>query len=104
MPTAPWNEFGYSLEFDAEGKREGLSIDFRSVAELLVELERQAQHHRLDIERIIVAPEYVDSILTVKEAPDIARLASRFMRRPAWVRHDEHLHVDLKVVPPAALP
>ena len=104
MPTAPWNQFGYSLEFDSSGNGEELSIDFRSVAELRVELGRQGQRHGLDIERIITAPEYVDRILAVKEAPDITRLASRFMRHSAWVRHDEHLHVDFKMVRSGDLP
>jgi hypothetical protein len=29
-------------------------------------------------------------------APDLAPLSARFMRRPAWIRHDEHLHVDFR--------
>jgi len=98
MPTAPWNEFGYSLEFDSSGHGEGLVIDFESVAELLVEVDRQAQAHGLALDRIIVAPEYVDRILAAK-ALGIRQLASLFMRTPAWVRHDEHLHVDFRVLP-----
>jgi penicillin-insensitive murein DD-endopeptidase len=37
MPTPSWRKFGYGLEFDAEGKGEGLVIDFTSLAELLAE-------------------------------------------------------------------
>jgi penicillin-insensitive murein DD-endopeptidase len=98
MPTAPWNKFGYLLEFDSRGHGEGLVIDFDSVAELLAEVDRQAQRHGLDLDRIIVAPEYVDRVLAAK-AVGIGRLASLFMRTPAWVRHDEHLHVDFRVLP-----
>ncbi len=97
MPTPVWTKFGYALEFDAHGRGEGLSIDFRSLAELLVELDREAAGHGLAVERIIVAPEYVDRVLAADGGTKA--LAGRFMRRPAWVRHDEHVHVDFRVVP-----
>jgi penicillin-insensitive murein DD-endopeptidase len=97
MPTAPWNRFGYSLEFDATGRGEGLVIDFASVAELLVEVDRRARLHGLAIDRIIVAPEYVDQVLSAGPVA-IRELAPRFMRKPAWVRHDEHLHLDFRVL------
>jgi penicillin-insensitive murein DD-endopeptidase len=100
MPTAPWNKFGYSLEFDASGRGEGLVIDFESVAELLIEIDRQAQGHGLAVERIIVAPEYVERVLSAK-ANGIRQLSQRFMRTPAWVRHDEHLHIDFRLATPA---
>jgi penicillin-insensitive murein endopeptidase len=98
MPTPPWRKFGYGLEFDAEGKGEGLAIDFTSLAELLAELEKDAPHCGLTVQRIIVAPEYVDRVLAAGGS-QTAGLASRFMRRPAWVRHDEHVHVDFRVLP-----
>ena len=97
MPTAPWNKFGYSLEFDSNGRGEGLTIDFESVAELLVETDRQAQRHGLDVDGIIVAPEYVERILRAKVG-GIRQLSERFMRTSAWVRHDEHVHIDFRLV------
>jgi penicillin-insensitive murein endopeptidase len=97
MPTAPWNKFGYSLDFDRSGQGEGLAIDFESVAELLVEVHRQAGLHGLAVDRIIVAPEYVDRVLSAK-ASGIQKLEQLFMRKPAWVRHDEHLHLDFRLV------
>jgi penicillin-insensitive murein endopeptidase len=99
MPTAPWNKFGYSLEFDGSGQGHGLKIDFESVAELLVEVRRQADLHGLALDRIIVAPEYVERVLSAKAA-GIRELEHLFLRKPAWVRHDEHLHIDFRVVPP----
>jgi penicillin-insensitive murein DD-endopeptidase len=63
----------------------------------LVEVHRQAARNGLAVERIIVAPEYVGRILATKGAPGIARLESSFMRTPAWVRHDEHIHLDFRV-------
>jgi penicillin-insensitive murein endopeptidase len=98
MPTAPWNKFGYSLEFDRSGRGEGLTIDFESVAQLLLEVHRQADLHGLAVDRIIVAPEYVDRVLSAN-APGIRKLEQLFMRKPAWVRHDEHLHIDFRLAP-----
>jgi penicillin-insensitive murein endopeptidase len=99
MPTAPWNKFGYSLEFDRRGHGEGLAIDFESLAELLVEVQRQAGQHGLAVDRIIVAPEYVDRVLSARAA-GIRQLEQLFMRKPAWVRHDEHLHIDFRLLSP----
>jgi penicillin-insensitive murein endopeptidase len=99
MPTAPWNKFGYSLEFDAGGRGErGLAIDFESLANLLIEVERQARGRGLALDRIIVAPEYVERVLSTRAA-GIRELAPLFMRRPAWVRHDEHVHIGFRVLP-----
>ena len=83
----------------AEGKALP-AIDFESVAELLVEIDRQAQAHGLVVDGIIVAPEYVERVLSAKVA-GIRQLSQRFMRTPAWVRHDEHLHIDFCLVTPA---
>ena len=97
MPTAPWNKFGYALEFDRSGRAEDLVIDFDSLGDLLVEADAQARRHGLALDRIIVAPEYVDRVLAARTA-GAHRLAPLFMRTPAWVRHDEHLHMDFRVV------
>jgi penicillin-insensitive murein DD-endopeptidase len=96
MPTQAWRKFGYSMEFDAQGRGDGLVIDFRSVAELLAELNRQAPKSGLVIERIIVAPEYVERVLGAGGS-SVAPLEPVFMRKPAWVRHDEHVHVDFRI-------
>jgi len=97
MPTAPWNKFGYSLEFDSSGRGEGLTIDFDSVAQLLLEIDSQARTRGLELDRIIVTPEYVERVLS-SGVPRIRQLAPLFMRTPAWVRHDEHRHVDFRVM------
>ena len=64
---------------------------------VLVEVHRQAGLHGLAVDRIIVAPEYVDRVLSAK-ASGIQKLEQLFMRKPAWVRHDEHLHLDFRLV------
>jgi penicillin-insensitive murein DD-endopeptidase len=97
MPTPSWQQFGYAHEFDAKGQEHGLTIDFGCLADLLVELDRQAGRHGLALERIIVAPEYVDRVLDAGGA-EARDLEPRLMRRPSWVRHDEHVHLDFRVV------
>lgn len=99
MPTLPWRKFGYGLEFDTAGRGDGLAIDFTSLAQLVAELGRQGRRQGLEIERIIVAPEYVDRVLAAGRG-ELAPLSGRFMRRPAWVRHDEHVHVDFQIARP----
>jgi len=105
MPTPPWRKFGYGMEFDGAGRGGGLSVDFAALADLIGELDHQARRHGLEVERVIVAPEYVDRVLAARG--ELAALARRFLRGPAWVRHDEHVHVDFRLTggaikPPAA--
>jgi penicillin-insensitive murein endopeptidase len=100
MPTAAWNKFGYGLEFDREGRSGELRIDFESLAGLLLELERQAPQHGLTLRRVIIAPEYVPLLLATPTGRRFGSLAARLSRRRAWVRHDEHVHLDFALVPP----
>lgn len=99
MPTPAWRKFGYGLEFDPAGRGDGLAVDFTSLADLIAELGRQGRARGLEIERVIVAPEYVDRVLAARRG-ELAGWAARFMRQPAWVRHDEHVHVDFQLARP----
>jgi penicillin-insensitive murein endopeptidase len=93
MPgTWPWNLWGYALELDARGRLGNHRIDFEALADLLLELQRQAARRRLRIARVILAPEYLPRLL--EAGPDLAPLSGVFLRTPAWVRHDDHVHVD----------
>lgn len=90
----PWNKFGYSLEFDEQGRLGDTSIDFEALAALLLELERQAAGRELRIEKIIITPEYVPLLLQTKSGRHLGSLAEVITRKPVWVRHDEHIHID----------
>ncbi len=37
-------------------------------------------------------------MIGAERAEQMQKLSGRFTRRPAWVRHDEHLHVDFRLV------
>lgn len=93
LPTAPWTKFGYGLEFDRQGRRGGLAIDFEALAAHLDALQRAAAARGTRIELLILAPEYLDLLW---RTPTGRGLRGRIpvLPRPAWVRHDEHYHVD----------
>lgn len=90
----PWNKFGYSLEFDEQGRLGELSIDFEALAALLLEIDRQAASRELRIDKIIIAPEYVPFLLQTEAGRQLGPLADVITRKPVWVRHDEHIHID----------
>jgi penicillin-insensitive murein endopeptidase len=94
LSTWPWQLFGYGWEFDAAGESGDLRIDFESLAQLLLALDAAAPPHGLRIELIIVAPEYLPRLLMTPPGHRLEPLRGRFMRHAAWIRHDEHVHVD----------
>jgi penicillin-insensitive murein endopeptidase len=93
-PTGP-PHFGYSLEFDQRGRLGALHVDWAALGDLLLALEEAGKAHGVGIERIIVTPPYQDDLLRAR--PALAHLQGRFMKKEAWVRHDEHVHVDFTI-------
>jgi penicillin-insensitive murein endopeptidase len=98
LPTWPWDKAGYGWEFDARGVASGYRIDFDELAAFLVELDSRARTHDLSIERVIIAPELVPLLIAGERGARLGSLAARLTRRPVWIRHDEHVHVDFAVV------
>ena len=94
MPTWPWNKFGYGLEFNETGQLDSLHIDFDALAQFLIEVAAQAEHRGLRIERIIIAPEFIPLLLATPSGKRLGALSVRLTRKPVWVRHDEHFHLD----------
>jgi penicillin-insensitive murein DD-endopeptidase len=70
-------------------------MDFDALAQFLIEVAAQAEHRALRIDRIIIAPEFVPLLLATPSGKRLGALSARLTRRPAWVRHDEHFHLDL---------
>lgn len=93
VPTSIFNKFGYGLEFDERGVGAGSKIDFEIIARHLVALDEASRRHGLTIAKVILAPEYLP-LLWATEAGAALRKRLPFMEKPAWVRHDEHYHVD----------
>jgi penicillin-insensitive murein endopeptidase len=95
LPSSPLDKLGYAHEFDAAGKLGALRIDFEALALHLAELERSAARQRVKVGRVIFDPQLRAQLASTKVWPDIESLP--FMLKPAWIRHDEHYHVDFDV-------
>lgn len=93
LPTTAQNRYGYDFEFDASGRSGEYRIDFVALAAHLRALHQAAKTEGIKIERVIFDPPYLPHLYAT---PDGAFLRQHldFMTRPAWIRHDEHYHVD----------
>lgn len=95
IPTSVTQKFGYDLEFDKSGKLGDLEIDFEAIALHLSELKRSATRQHAKIARVIFEPELQARLTRTRAWSDIRELP--FRTKPAWIRHDEHYHVDFEV-------
>lgn len=95
LPTSALNKWGYGLEFDRRGQGEGLRIDFEAMAAHLAALRAQARAHGVGIAKVIFAPELRARLKRTRAWKSIRRLP--FSKKPVWVRHDDHYHVDFKL-------
>jgi penicillin-insensitive murein endopeptidase len=53
VPTWPWTKLGYSVDYDAQGRRGESRIDFEELAALLREIDTRAPAHGLRVEQVI---------------------------------------------------
>jgi penicillin-insensitive murein endopeptidase len=96
MPTAIWNQYGYSVEFDKAGRAGSIQIDFEAMAIHLLALHDAAHAHGIGIQRVIFDPPLQPLLFATKSGARLRGLVT-FSPRPAWIRHDEHYHVDFAV-------
>lgn len=96
LSTHALNKWGYDVEFDAAGRYDDLTIDFEAMAAHLVALFESARAHGVGIRRVIFDPALQPRL---RAADAWSRLEGRveLSTRPAWVRHDEHYHVDFEI-------
>jgi penicillin-insensitive murein endopeptidase len=96
LPTGLSNRFGYDIEFDANAKYADYTIDFAAIAEHLYQLHIAAKAHGAGIALVIFDPPFHAKLFAT---PRGAYLKAHlpFMAGHAWVRHDEHYHVDFAV-------
>lgn len=90
------NKFGYGVEFNKKGKFENISIDFEAIALHLAHLHKVSLQQDIEIWRVIFAPEFRVKLLQTSQA-DYLRNNIKFMGNKAWIRHDEHYHVDFEL-------
>ena len=96
LPGNALNKFGYGLEFDATGRVDDVRIDFEAMAEHLYQLQVAAKRRDVRIEKVIFDPALSRLLYKTRRGAELER-SMPFMKRPAWIRHDEHYHVDFAV-------
>jgi penicillin-insensitive murein endopeptidase len=96
LPTHPLNKFGYDIEFDKDDEYDGMGIDYEAIAAHIVALHKQAKAAGYDLWRVILAPELQPNLYTTPYGPYLNKHIT-FSKNRAWVRHDEHYHVDFAI-------
>lgn len=98
LPTGPFNNYGYGIEFDKKGRwqDEDLRIDFEALAAHLEALHIEARKAGIEIWRVIFDPR-LQPLLYRTKAGAYLRANLLIPTKKSWVRHDEHYHVDFKV-------
>jgi penicillin-insensitive murein DD-endopeptidase len=97
LPTSIRNKFGYNIDFDENGKFEEYTIDFEAMAEHLYQLDVAAKAHGSGLALVIFDPPYFPKLFATKRG-EYLKANINFMKGGAWVRHDEHYHVDFSVL------
>lgn len=93
LPTSVTNKFGYGIEFNDAGVYDSYTIDFEAIAEHLYEVHRASKERGVDVKRVIFEPGFLPKLYATRRGPFI-KAHIHFMQGQAWVRHDEHYHID----------
>jgi penicillin-insensitive murein DD-endopeptidase len=96
LPSSIANRFGYDIEFDAAGRHAKYVIDFAAMAEHLYQLHVAAKARGTGIALVIVDPAFHSKLFATPRGPSLKQMLP-FMKKQAWVRHDEHYHVDFAI-------
>lgn len=96
LPTELTQRLGYDIEFDANARYGQYRIDFVALGEHLHQLKQAAKARGVGISLVIPEPRFLPFL---RATPRGASLSASlpFMKGQAWVRHDEHYHVDFAV-------
>ena len=96
LPTSALNKYGYGIDFDGKGNFGELRIDFEAMAGHLYELAEAAKRQGAGIALVIFDPPLMPLLLNTKHGPWL-KANLPFLKGEAWIRHDEHYHVDFAV-------
>jgi penicillin-insensitive murein endopeptidase len=96
LPTDVSSKFGYNIDFDNSGQYAGYRIDFEAIAEHLYQLDLAAKARGAGIALAIFDPPYLDRLFKTKRGTYV-KANINFMKGSAWVRHDEHYHIDFSL-------
>ncbi|MBT0964153.1 penicillin-insensitive murein endopeptidase [Denitromonas iodatirespirans] len=96
LPASITNRLGYDIEFNANAKYEGYSIDFPAIAEHMYQLHIAAKANGVGIALVIFDTRFLPKLFATPRGKYLqANLP--FMKGRPWVRHDEHYHIDFAV-------
>ena len=96
MQTNAFNKYGYSNEFDAEGKFEDYRIDFEALGAHIVALHKAALQHGIGVWRVIFDPQLQPKLFATSYGSYIKQHIT-IPNKKSWVRHDDHYHVDFSI-------
>lgn len=93
LPTHALNKFGYNIEFDKNGRYKEYNIDYEAMAAHIVALHKSAKLHQAGVWRVIFDPGLQPRLHSTSQGEYLKRHVN-FSKKPSWVRHDEHYHID----------
>ena len=96
LPASALNRFGYDLEFNDEGVLGEYRIDWEALGAWLYELHRSAERNHTPIRRVIFEVPLQRHLFASTHGEYLKRNIT-FSTKKAWVRHDEHFHIDFSV-------
>ncbi len=96
LPTHMMNRYGYDIEFNAHGLYEHFRIDFEAMAEHIWALHLVAQKKGYGLKRVIFDLKLQKHLFNTKKGKLLKKQVV-FSKKKAWVRHDEHYHVDFDI-------
>ncbi|MCH8620820.1 penicillin-insensitive murein endopeptidase [Undibacterium sp. TS12] len=96
LPGSIDNKFGYDIDFDAQGRYGDYHIDVAALAEHLFQLDLAAKAKGRELALVIIDPPYLTKLFTTKRGSYL-QAHMKFMKEKAWIRHDEHYHVDFDI-------
>jgi len=96
LPGTVSNKFGYEIDFDAQGRFADYRIDFVALAEHLYQLDLAAKAKGRSLALVIIDPPYQAKLFATPRGSYLQEHLN-FMKGKAWIRHDEHYHVDFAI-------
>lgn len=96
LPTSAGNKYGYNVDFNAHAKYERYAIDFEAIADHLYQLDQSSKARGAGISLVIFDPPYLPKLFAAKRG-EYLKTNIKFMKGKAWIRHDEHYHVDFAI-------
>lgn len=96
LPASAFNKYGYDIEFDDRGVYQDYRIDWEALGEWIYQLHTAARRNAIEIRRVIFEVPLQRHLFTSARGQYLKQHVV-FSTRQAWVRHDEHIHVDFSV-------